>query len=63
MPAARDDKKFLELFAAADALFGVHVLEFAGFEDFSAVLAFHEFGIFIAADDLHAQMLTGLLPG
>lgn len=55
--------KSLELFAAADALFGVHVLEFAGFEDFSAVFAFHEFGIFIAADNLHTEMLAGLLRG
>jgi hypothetical protein len=43
-----------------NSLFDVHVLELAGLEDLSALLAFDELGIFVAADDLHAQMLAGL---
>jgi hypothetical protein len=48
-----------ELFAGL--FFDVHILEFAGFEDFAAVLAFNEFGVLIAADNLHAKVLAGLL--
>ena len=55
-------EKLLELLAAADPLFGVHILEFAGFEDFPAVLALDKFGIFVAAHDLNAKMLAWLLP-
>jgi hypothetical protein len=48
--------------AFLDALFDVHVAEFAGIEDVSALDALDEFGIFIAADDLHARVFAGL-PG
>jgi len=48
--------------AFLDALFDVHVTEFAGFEDVSALDALDEFGIFIATDDLHARVFAGL-PG
>jgi hypothetical protein len=50
-----------EFFAAADPLFDIHVLEFAGLKDFPAILAFNEFAIFIAADDLHTRVLARLL--
>jgi len=49
-----------EVFAAADALFGVHVLEFAGLEDLAAVFTLNELGVFIAADDGHTKVLAGL---
>ena len=48
-------------FALFNPLFDIHVLEFAGFEDFAAFLALDELRIFIAADDLHARMLAGLV--
>jgi hypothetical protein len=41
-------------------LFDVHVLELARLEDFAAFLAFDEFGIFVAADNLYAEVLAGL---
>jgi hypothetical protein len=44
----------------ARLFFDVHILEFAGLENFAAILAFHEFGILIAADNLHAKVLAGL---
>jgi hypothetical protein len=43
-----------------DSLFDVHVLELAGFEDLAAIFALDEFGVFVAANDLHAKMLAGL---
>jgi hypothetical protein len=43
------------------AFFDIHVLEFTGLEDFTAFFAFHELRVLIAAYDLNAQMLTGLL--
>jgi hypothetical protein len=41
--------------------FDCHVLELAGFEDFAAFLAFHEFGVFITRNNLHARMLALIL--
>jgi len=46
---------------AVDALFDTHVPQFAGFEDFAALKAFHELGIFVAADDLHTRVLARLV--
>jgi hypothetical protein len=43
------------------AFLDVHVLEFAGFEDLAALLALDELRIFIAAHDLHAEVLAGAL--
>jgi hypothetical protein len=43
-----------------DALFDVHVFEFTGLEDLAAVFALDEFGVFVAADDLHTRMLARL---
>jgi hypothetical protein len=45
---------------AFGALLDAHILKFAGLEDFPAFEALHELGIFVAAHDLHAGMLTGL---
>ena len=45
---------------ALDAFFDAHVLQFAGLEDFAALEAFHELGVFVAADDLHAWVFAGL---
>src|SRR5262249_28847461 len=42
------------------ALFDVHVFELTGLEDFAALFALDEFGILVAAYDLHARMLTRL---
>src|SRR5215472_13763161 len=42
------------------ALFDVHVLELARFEDLAAFLALDEFRILITAHDLHTRMLTRL---
>ena len=42
-------------------LFNVHILKFAGLEDLAAFLAFDELRFFIAAHDLDARVLTGLL--
>jgi len=50
-----------EFFPAANPLLGVHVLEFAGLEDFAAILTFHKLGIFVATDNLNAEMLARLL--
>jgi hypothetical protein len=47
----------------ASALFDVHVFEFTRLEDLAAFLAFNKFSVFIAAYDLHARMLAGLLTG
>jgi len=47
-------------FAVLPALFNAHVPEFARLEDLSALDALHELGIFVAADDLHPRMFTGL---
>ena len=44
-----------------DAFLDAHVLEFARFEDFAALKAFHEFGVFVAAYNLHAWMFARLL--
>src|SRR5229473_1583003 len=43
---------------AFGALFDAHVFEFTRFEDLAALQAFHEFSIFLAADDLHARMFA-----
>src|ERR1700693_5551665 len=42
------------------ALFDIHVFEFAGFEDFAALLALHELGILGSADNLYAWGLAVL---
>ena len=42
------------------ALFDVHVFEFAGLEDLAAFQALDEFGVFIAAHDLHTRVLARL---
>ncbi len=42
-------------------LFDVHVFELAGLEDLAALFAFDEFAVFVAAHDLHARVLAGLL--
>ncbi|HYM75419.1 MAG TPA: hypothetical protein VE377_05515 [Candidatus Dormibacteraeota bacterium] len=39
-------------------LFDIHVLEFAGLEDFAALFAFNEFRLFVAAYDLYARMFA-----
>jgi hypothetical protein len=41
--------------------FDVHVFELAGLEDLAALFAFDEFAVFVAAHDLHARVLAGLL--
>ena len=43
------------------AIFDVHIFKLAGLEDFAALFALDEFGILVAAHDLHARMLAGLL--
>ena len=45
------------------AFFNAHIFEFAGLEDFAALKAFHEFGIFVPAHNLHPWMFAGLLAG
>jgi hypothetical protein len=44
-------------------VFDDHVLEFAGFEDFTAFLAFNEFGVFFASHNLDTRMLAWCLVG
>ena len=44
---------------AFDAFLNAHVLEFAGLENFAALQALHEFGVLIAAYDLHTGVLAG----
>lgn len=39
-------------------LFDIHVFEFAGLEDFSALHAFDELGVFFAGDDFHARVFA-----
>ena len=60
----QSDSPFLTSFVRGSVvlgpLFEVHILEFAGFEDFAAFLALDEFRLFVAAYDLHAGMLAGL---
>jgi hypothetical protein len=46
---------------AFGVFFDAHVLEFAGLEDFAALEALHELGVFFAAHDLHARVLARLL--
>jgi hypothetical protein len=46
---------------AFGAFFDAHVLEFARLEDFAALEALDELGVFIAAHDLHARVLARLL--
>jgi hypothetical protein len=41
-----------------NAIFDIHVLELAGFEDFAAFFAFHEFRFLVAAHDLDTWMLA-----
>jgi len=48
---------------AFGAFLDAHVLEFAGFEDFAALKAFHELGVLFAAHDLHARVFARLLAG
>src|SRR5580698_8915319 len=55
--ARRRDSDFVFLCV----LFDVHVLELAGLEDLAALFAFDEFAVFLAAHDLHARVLAGLL--
>ena len=43
------------------AIFDVHIFELTGLEDFAALFALDEFCILVAAHDLHAWMLAGLL--
>src|SRR5260370_12105899 len=43
---------------AFGALFDAHVFELTRFEDLAALQAFHEFSIFLAADDLPARMFA-----
>ncbi|HKD91219.1 MAG TPA: hypothetical protein VKB56_04925, partial [Terriglobales bacterium] len=40
-------------------VFNCHVFEFAGLEDFATLLAFHEFGVFVARHNLHTRMFAG----
>jgi hypothetical protein len=46
---------------ALGAFFDTHVLEFAGLEDFTALEAFYELGVFLATHDLHTRVLARLL--
>ena len=39
-------------------LFYRHVFEFTGFEDFAALEALDEFGVFLTGNDLHARVFT-----
>jgi hypothetical protein len=39
-------------------VFDDHVLEFAGFEDLTTFLAFNEFRVFFASDNLHTRVLA-----
>jgi len=45
-------------FVGLRAFFNGHVLEFTGFKDFSAFQTLDVFGVLIAADNLHAGVLT-----
>jgi hypothetical protein len=56
--SARAVLRFLGL--AFGAFLDAHILEFARLEDLAALEALHEFGVFFAADDLHARMFTRL---
>ena len=47
-------------FGVLRALFDAHVLKLAGLEDLAALLTFDEFGVFIAAHDLHTGMFARL---
>jgi hypothetical protein len=38
--------------------FDRHVFEFTGFEDFAALEALDEFGVFLTGNDLHARVFT-----
>jgi hypothetical protein len=38
--------------------FDRHILQFAGFENLSALLAFHVFGFLVAGDDLYLRVLA-----
>jgi hypothetical protein len=49
--------------AALSALFDAHVLKFAGLENVAAFQAFDELGVILAAHNLHARVLAGLLVG
>jgi hypothetical protein len=60
-PAAKEKQRRQESgsrFFRKFRVFDDHVFEFAGFEDFTAFLAFDEFGVFFASDDLDARMLA-----
>jgi len=48
---------------AFSALFDANVFQFAGLEDLTALQAFHEFGVFVAAYNLHARVLTRSIRG
>jgi hypothetical protein len=43
-----------------DVFFNTHVFQFARLEDFTAFEALDKFGIFVAANNLHARMLARL---
>ena len=49
------------IFVRLDIFFNSHVPEFAGFENFPALLAFDKFRVFFAGDYAHTWVLTGLL--
>jgi hypothetical protein len=42
------------------AFLNAHVFELAGFENLAAFEALDKFGVFVAADNLHARMLARL---
>ena len=46
------------LFFLQLGFFDAHVLEFAGFENLTALEAFDIFGVFVAGHDLYARMLA-----
>ena len=45
------------------AFFDAHVLEFAGLENLAALQALDEFGVFVAAHNLHARVFARFLVG
>jgi len=45
----------------AEVLFDAHILEFAGFKDFAAILTFDELRILFPRNNLHARMFALLI--
>jgi hypothetical protein len=45
-------------FPSCGIVFDRHVFEFTGLEDFAALFALDEFGVFFTGHDLHARVLT-----